>query len=140
MSTDPNAQALGVDYGNKRIGLAITSLFTKLPRPYKTLENDGSSLEKIQEIIELENIKFVIIGLPRNLSGKATEQTKLASEYIDMLKSLTDAPVIVKDEALTSVLAEQELDGLSKDYKKSDVDSLAATYILEDWLKEDYKD
>ncbi|HSX47643.1 MAG TPA: Holliday junction resolvase RuvX [Patescibacteria group bacterium] len=132
-------KALGVDFGDKRLGLAITSLSAKLPEPYLTLIIDNNIFKTLKQIITSENIKNVIVGMPRSLSGQDTDQTSKTKDFIDNLKKEVKIPIIEKDETLTSVKAEEELNSIGQQYKKTDIDALSAVYILEDWLREDYK-
>ncbi|HUA13063.1 MAG TPA: Holliday junction resolvase RuvX [Candidatus Sulfotelmatobacter sp.] len=127
---------LGVDYGQKRIGLALVSLDAKLPSPLKTLPNEDNLPQLLNELIKDKNVERIVLGLPRNLSGQDTEQTKIVRDFGESLVRTTNLPVDFQDEALTSTKAEEELRARGKPYAKEDVDALAATYILEDWLKD----
>src|SRR5579884_1228053 len=129
MPTEPTGSALGVDYGTKQVGLAICSLTSRLPRPYKTIANSGHLINEIAKVVKDENVQLIVVGLPRSLSGHHTQQTRLSMDFIDQLKLATTVPIYVKDEALTSVLAEEELSKNHALYDKSDVDALAASYI-----------
>ena len=75
-----------------------------------------------------------MVGLPRGLDGQNTAQTALTLAFVEQLKTFVGLPVKLQDEALTSVLAEKELTSCRGSYKKADVDALAATYILDDYL------
>ena len=120
--------------GGKRIGVAAASLEARLPSPLATLNNDETFAEGLKAIIEQNNAIALVVGLPRGLEGQETPQTSQAEAFADRLKTDFDIPVYMQDEALTSQKAEEELAARGKDYKKSDIDALAASYILEDWL------
>lgn len=126
---------LALDVGQKRIGLAVANSISMLPQPFTTLEHNENFLSELKNIIELENISDIVIGLPRNLSGDETNQTKLIKKFAEQLKDLS-LSIHWQDESVTSAKAEEELKRRAKPYKKSDIDALAATYILEDWLKQ----
>jgi len=129
-----NKSVLALDVGQARVGVAVASLAAKLPNPLVTLPNDGSFFDRLDEIIRQEEIGALIVGLPRGLEGQTTAQTVAIGKFVKALKQHVDLPVHLQDEALTSHKAEAELRRRGKVYDKADIDALAATYILEDWL------
>ncbi len=135
-----NSNYLALDVGNKRIGVALASSVARLPNPLTTVANDDNCLEAIQQIIDQESVGVLVVGLPRNLSGQATEQTKIAQEFGEKLSQHTGLKIHWQDEALTSKQAESELHRRGLSYNKEHVDALAATYILSDFLSERRED
>ncbi|MEK7599747.1 MAG: Holliday junction resolvase RuvX [Patescibacteria group bacterium] len=131
-----SSSILALDVGNKRIGVAIASLASRLPSPFKTLDNDDKFLQNLQAIITAENVETLVIGLPRGLDGQATDQTSIVQAFVEQLKTDVSLPTYFQDEALTSRKAEEELESRGKPYAKGDIDALAATYILDDFLAE----
>ena len=127
---------LALDVGTVRIGLALASSVARLAMPYKTLANTEASLAELQRICQDEHVKQLVIGLPRNLHGDDTGQTAAIRQYGAQLESHLKLPIVWQDEAVTSVQAEAELKRRGKPYRKEDIDALAATYILEDYLHE----
>lgn len=123
-----------MDVGSKRIGIAAASMIARLPRPVTTLENDPNFLTALKDIINNEGAGQLIIGLPRGLEGQETDQTRAVRDFASMVEEATKLPIHFQDEAVTSEKAIDELNKRGRDYSKGDVDSLAATYILEDWL------
>lgn len=125
---------LGLDYGKKRVGVAMAHQVAKLPRPLVTLLNTDTLLSDINKIIEQEGISQVVVGLPRDMKGDYTAQTHEVEAFAKELAEAIPVPVAMVDETLTSVDAENMLAGTG--YVKGDVDALAATYILERYLAE----
>lgn len=125
---------LGLDIGERRIGVAVANSLARLPRPLITLTNDQTIWEQLDRIINEENVGAIVVGLPRNLSGEETAQTKTIRDFALELGTYIDLPLHFQDEALTSRQAETELDDRGKGYDKSAIDALAATYILDDFL------
>ncbi len=129
---------LALDVGKKRIGVSLANLVTRIPQPLITLAVDGDEMVGIKKLIDENNAETVVVGLPRGLEGQETAQTEYARKFGSKLQEL-GVSVHYQDEALTSVKAKEELEGRKKPYQKHEVDSLAATYILEDYLREHYE-
>jgi len=121
---------LGVDYGDKRVGLAITHRSVRLPKPFATLPNSETLLADLQKIIQDEQVGLVVVGLPRGMDGGYTEQTRKAEAFAESLRQAVNVPVELADETLTSVDAE------SYGASKQTVDAVAAAIILERYLTE----
>lgn len=134
--TDDFKVYLALDVGDKRIGAAMTNSIARLPQPLTTLNVDENIMNQISDLIKANQISELIIGLPRGLNGQETEQTKKIRKFNDEISSILNIPIFLIDEAGTSVQAKEELESRKKAYSKSDVDSLAASYILEDYLNE----
>lgn len=101
---------LGIDYGSKKIGLAIAYQEKDgfIVVGYKTLDNDFNSLmQEFKNIIEQENIKKIVVGLPLGLKGVKTRQTLDTEKFIDAIELKFNIPVVVEDERLTSALAKK---------------------------------
>lgn len=122
---------LGLDYGEKNIGLAIADENSKMVLPYKVLINKGADfvLSELKKIVAEEKISKIIVGLPLTLSGKESKKTKETREFIAFLAKNLDVAIEMKDERLSSRLA----DTLSQGAKGSR-DIGAAMVILEDYL------
>jgi len=126
---------LGIDYGAKKVGLAMGDYATKIAFPFKVIKNKGIKdlVETIKKIIEQENIEFVIIGKPRTLQGKENVSKNLQNLF-DEIKKIT--AVDWEDERYTTKLAEI----LAKDIPARGVrikdmdDKLAAMIILQSYL------
>ncbi len=127
---------LSLDVGDRRVGIATASLVSRLPRPLTTLVRDERFFDSLDNIIKTENAKALVIGLPRDMHGRQTAQTEVTEEFIHKLHNRYTLPLYSQDEALTSRKAEAELKSRGKPYRREDIDALAATYILEDFLIE----
>lgn len=127
---------LGLDVGMRRIGVAIARADVRIPRPLITLENDAEIFLKLRQIVQEQSARELVVGLPRGMSGQDTEQTKSTEAFVQKMQAQLDMPIRWQDEALTSQKAEAELTARKKPFTKGDVDALAATYILEDYINE----
>lgn len=123
---------IALDVGTVRVGIAMANTIARLPSPYKTLANTETIFDEIAAIITAEDVETVVVGLPRNLSGDDTDQTRYCRNFARQLEEYST--IELQDEALTSAKAESELKQVGKPYTKGDIDALAATYILEDYL------
>lgn len=136
MQASPQHHLLALDVGSKRIGVAIADAQTPFARPLTTLDQSAEVVADITDLVRQYQVAVVVVGLPRNLQGEPTKQTKAVEDFAASLGGYLSVPIAWQDEALTSVKAEDELAARGKAYNKSDVDALAATYILEDYIAE----
>lgn len=127
---------IGLDVGEKRIGVAKADTQVRLAFPLTLVEVDGNEINRIRQLVDDEKVATVIVGFPRNQSGDATTQTELVKKFVDKLE--LKVPVIFKDESVTSILAEDRLKSQDKPYSKGDIDMQAATIILQDYLEENH--
>ena len=128
-----NNNVLGLDIGESKTGVARVNMIAKIPQPVATLKNDNNFISEITKIIKAESIDTLVVGLPRNMRGEETAQTKYVRDYVgDHLSSL-NLPIVFQDETLSSKAAEARL---GNGYKKTDIDTMAAVVILEDYLEE----
>jgi putative Holliday junction resolvase len=125
---------IALDYGGVRIGVARANLATRLPKPLLTLVNDEQLMNNLRDLAKREKVAAFVVGLPRNLSGEDTEQTRIVRQFADQLATL-GLPIYLQDETGTSQQAETELRQRRKPYTKGDIDALAACLILEDYLE-----
>jgi|SRR3989344_3405538 len=119
---------LGVDYGDKRIGLALGET-GGLALPFKVIANKGQEyiLGALQAIIKEENIGVLVVGWPRSMSGQDNERSKKTSDFVNFLKDNLTITVATVDERLTSKL-------YSRQGIRTDIDKHSAAAILETYL------
>ena len=131
------ATVMALDIGEKRTGVAIARSDVLIARPFKALDGASDELARqVAELVEAEAVAALVIGLPRNLQGDKTDQTRWVEVQAAKIKRALTIPVYFVDEALTSIKAEEELKSRGREYAKVEVDMLAATYILDDFMKE----
>jgi len=134
--TDKYAVILALDVGEVRIGVASANLITRLPVPWGAIDRSTNPANIINSLISSDNIVAIVVGLPRNMDGQETKQTQAVRAFVNELEKKVHLPFYFQDESLTSVQAEEELKQRKSRYNKGDVDALAATYILSDFLNE----
>jgi putative Holliday junction resolvase len=130
---------LGIDFGTKRVGLAVSDGTAGMAFPLKTIERTTREalFDELLKTIEEERVGKVIVGLPLDLSGQETLSTRQAANFAASLKRRTDLPVVFADERLSSAEAEDRLHeaGVSGKSLKKVLDSQAAVLILESYLE-----
>ncbi len=137
-------RALGVDYGQRRIGLALSDASGMLARPWKTIPRIGNPSQVAQTIAgeiealarEDETIGVIVIGYPRRLGGERSEQTLSVEQVAGHLRRLVTVPLVLQDERLSSTEAEHLLARKEKDWRrrKARLDAMSAAVILQDYL------
>lgn len=132
---------LGIDYGKKRIGLAISDPNQVMALPWKTIEGYESikrSAQHLIEILEKSDYHFekIIIGNPLQMSGKPSEMTRVVQDFAKILEEKLLIQVILWDERLSSLHADKSLKELKLNRKKRSqkVDEVAAMMILQNFL------
>lgn len=129
-------RVLGLDIGEKRIGVAKVDSDTKIAVPIGFIERDGSEWQEIGRLMRLNGTNFIVLGLPRSNEGNETKQSIYARNFAKMLaEKIPDAKIRLQDESLTSVVAEERLKARKKKYEKGEIDAEAATIILEDFIE-----
>ncbi len=136
MATEPT-NILALDVGERRIGIAYADTRIRIPVARGVVDVDGSEIEQIKAIYSELQATELVLGYPRNQNGEATAQTQFVEGFGDRLRS-AGFDYFFQDESLTSVLAEEYLQGEGKPYSKGDIDARAAAIILEDYLREHY--
>ena len=126
---------VGLDVGEKRIGVAVADTSVRIAVPFSTIDVDGGEIEAIAEIVIKEQADTIVVGYPRNQQGEATAQTAAVEAFTERLKDL-DVSIVFQDESLTSVLAEQQLVAHNRPYTKADIDAQAAALILQDYVEQ----
>jgi putative Holliday junction resolvase len=129
------SRILGIDYGDVRIGLAMSDESQIIAKPYKTLENKGKKfvLKEIIKICKDDSVEEIVIGKPIMLSGEEGIQVEKVNRFIDFLKDNINVKIELEDERLTTVEAEKLLN--EKDISsKIDKDQISAYYILQNYL------
>ncbi len=138
-----NTKYLAIDYGEKRIGIAVSDESKKYSFSREHLTNDKNFLSRLLTIVKEEKVSKIIIGYPLNFKSEKTIQTIKTEEFKNTLeKFLSDnsitAEIIFFDERLTSSLAKNSIQnsglGKSKRREKGRVDSISAQIILQDYI------
>ena len=123
---------LGLDIGDRRIGVAVLDTDINVPMPLITLNNNRTFVNELKKLVIENKAESLIIGMPINLAGHKSEQAKKVMEVVKKIKNKLNIPVIFEDERLTSQTAQKRLKDVN--YLKADSDAVAAVVILENWM------
>ena len=129
-------RALGIDYGDTRIGIALSDPLQIITKPYITLKNNSDFFVKLESIVNEKGVKTIVVGYPYGMKGQITKQTEKVDLFIDRLKQNIDIDVIKVDERLSSKSAENLLkkQGFKTGHNKSMIDDTSAAIILQEYL------
>ena len=128
---------LGVDYGESRIGLALSDASKTIAFPFKTIKNKNINflLDLFKKLCSEKNIESVVIGLPLGMNGKDTHQTKNVRIFSKSI-GILGLPIFFQDERLTSISAKKFLikQKIKTGHNKDKIDEIAATIFLQQFL------
>jgi putative Holliday junction resolvase len=129
---------LAIDYGSKRTGLAICDAAETIASPLAVLHGQKELLNKIAEIVKTENVEAIVLGLPLNMDGTESSQTRLTLKFAEQLKNRLSVPIHLQDERLSSFGAEEKLAPaeFTRGKRKKRIDAVAAAEILEAFLEQ----
>lgn len=134
---------IALDVGEKRIGVAKADTSVKIAIPVGMIPVNGGEISAISRLCKVQNIDIIVVGMPRNLQGQLTAQSDYVKNFVKNLNKtlVLDKPnnktirIYFQDESLTSVQAKQNLKNRPVNKKSGDIDSEAATIILQDFLE-----
>ena len=132
-------RVLAIDYGLRRVGLAVTDLMQMIAQPLDTIDND-KIMDYLKNYVQREPVEKFVLGEPRDLAGNDTDSSESVRLFRQkLLETFPDMEVVMIDERLTSRMAKQVL--IDAGYKKNDrrnkklVDTVAAALILQTYLE-----
>ena len=131
------SRSIGIDLGSKRVGLALSDKLSMIASPYKTLnyKNEQDLLDQLRIIIEDFKVGTIVLGLPLNMRGEDSAQTKKVRQFKSAL-SIFNLSIKLEDERLSSVSAKKSLvmQDIKTGHNKSEIDRRAAAIILQQFL------
>lgn len=131
---------LGIDYGDSRVGLAITDELGITVQGLETIHHKGNDkivLKRLEEIFNQYEIDTIVIGLPINMNGTKSERVEITEKFVHKLKCKFNKVKIEEiDERLTTVAAHRTMNylNINKNEKRNIVDTISAVYILETYM------
>ena len=135
-----NMRVLGIDYGDSRVGIAVSDALGITAQGLETIHHNGNDkivLKRLDEIINQYEIGTIAIGMPINMNGTSSERVEVTQKFIHKLKcKYNKIKIEAIDERLTTVAAHKTMNFLdiNKKKKKDIVDTISAVYILEIYM------
>ena len=133
-----SGRIMGLDVGEKTIGIALSDELGLTAQPYRTLERKGDEedLRVLRILLDERGISTVVVGLPKNMDGSMGRQARRVAAFAEKIEKALGVPVVHWDERLSTVAAERVLiqADLSRAKRKKHVDKLAAAVILQGYL------
>jgi len=133
-------RSLGLDIGDKRIGVALSDPEGILASPFTIIsyEDDRTAIKAIIDIVDQQQVKQIVVGLPRSMNGSLGRQADKVQAFTEKLCSHTEVPVVFRDERLTTVSAKRLMQAVNvkKTRRKTHDDAIAAALILQGYLDE----
>ena len=131
-------KCLGVDFGQRRIGIAVSDALGMVATPHSVIqvEKPGKAVQDVADLARELGVARIVVGLPLHMDGGKGELAELAEAFMDKLRGCAAAPVEAWDERLTSRQAENVLieAGTRRDKRKQVIDKLAAQLLLQSYL------
>ena len=128
---------LGIDNGEKRVGLALSDPLKIIATPFRTLlvHNTNQVIRELDKIIDEQDVELIVVGNPLGMKGQQTAQTKQVIEFTDKLRKIGHK-VRLEDERLSSVSAKRIMieQGIKTGHNKELIDQTAAAIILQQFL------
>ena len=135
---------IGLDFGSKTVGVAVSDELLITAQGIEIVRRKSENklrqtLARIEELIKEYNVEKIVLGFPKNMNNTIGDRAEKSLEFAEMLKRRTGLPVVMWDERLTTVAAEQVLmeSGVRREHRKEYVDQIAASMILQGYL--DYR-
>ena len=129
---------LGLDVGNKTIGVAVSDPFFLTAQGLKTIKrsNIKKDMEELKLIIQEQNIIKIVVGFPKNMNNTVGPQGEKVLLFVKKMKKELDVEIVLEDERLTTVSAEKMLisGNVRREKRKEIIDKVAAVYILKTYL------
>ena len=132
---------MGLDYGSKTVGVAVSDELLLTAQPVETIERKSENklrrtLARIEELIDSYGVSFIVLGYPKNMDNSEGFRAQATEEFKEMLERRTGLDVFLQDERLSTVESERVLmeQGVRRENRKRYVDKLAASIILQGYL------
>lgn len=129
---------MGLDVGDKTIGVAVSDPLLITAQSLKTIKREGinKDIDAIRDIIDEYNISKIVVGIPKNMNNTLGPQGEKVLNFVEKLKNRFDLDIVIEDERLTTVQAEKMLieSDVKRKNRKKVIDKVAATYILQSYL------
>ena len=130
---------MGIDFGTVRIGIALSDPMRIISSPFETYlrKNETADVDYILNIVNTQNVKTIVFGLPLNMDGTEGETALKVRNFAELIKKNCDCEIVFQDERLSSMEAEEILinSNVKREKRKQLIDKLAAQIILQTYIE-----
>ena len=132
---------MGLDFGSKTIGVAMSDALFLTAQGVKTIRRSNAEIEELRKLIQEFEVEEIVIGYPKNMNGTLGPRCALTDEFVERLRAEFGLPVELWDERLSTVAAQRTLleADVSRGKRKQVIDKMAAVFILQGYLDRRYK-
>ncbi len=129
---------MGLDVGDKTIGVALSDPLFITAQPYETIKRTKAKfdIDRIEKIFVENDISLIVVGLPKNMNNTMGPQSMRIISFVDLIKKRIDTEIVYQDERLTTIQSESVLIDMSvrRENRKAHIDKIAASFILQTYL------
>ena len=129
---------MGLDVGDKTVGVAISDPLFVTAQPYETIKRRKAKfdIDRIVEIVNDKEVSLIVVGLPKNMNNTIGPQSMKVMSVVDLIKKRIDIDIVYEDERLTTVQSEAVLIDMNvrRENRKTHIDKIAASFILQSYL------
>lgn len=129
---------MGLDVGDKTIGVALSDPMFLMAHPIETIKRKKASVDiaRLVEIIEENDVELIVVGLPKNMNNTIGPQSMKVMSFVDLIRKQTDTEIVYEDERMTTIQSERVLIDMKvrRENRKEHIDKIAATFILQSFL------
>lgn len=129
---------MGLDFGDKTVGVAISDPLFVTAQPYETIKRRKAKfdIDRIVEIVNDKEVSLIVVGLPKNMNNTIGPQSMKVMSFVDLIKKRIDIDIVYEDERLTTVQSEAVLIDMNvrRENRKAHIDKIAASFILQSYL------
>lgn len=132
------ARIMGLDVGDKTIGVALSDPLFVTAQPFETIRRTKAKadINRLEEIVKEKEVEQIVVGLPKNMNNTMGPQSMKVISFVDLLKKRIDIEIVYEDERLTTVQSESVLIDMNvrRENRKKQIDNIAASFILQSFL------
>ena len=132
------ARIMGLDVGDKTIGVALSDPLFVTAQPFTTIKRTKAKtdIDRLEEIIKEKEVDQIVVGLPKNMNNSIGPRAMKVISFVDLLKKRFDLDILYEDERLTTVQSENALIDMNvrRENRKKQIDNIAASFILQSFL------
>ncbi len=129
---------MGLDVGDKTVGVALSDPLFITAQPYETIKRTKAKfdIDRIEQIVVEKEISLMVVGLPKNMNNTIGPQSMKVMSFVDLIKKRIDIEIVYEDERLTTVQSESVLIDMNvrRENRKTHIDKIAASFILQSYL------